>query len=247
MAFTRGEIYRLLPRLSASALKIDVLDSRSVAPSSPHLEVDKNDGVAKLKDTQMNYQPLTIGNRFRIQPPGCSAPDDGRIALIMRRGAFGSGEHETTASCLEILEQLDDLVGARVLDFGSGTGILSIAALRLGAAHTVCLDIDPRAVQTARDNTDLNGLLAQTTHTTTPLDQLTASDFDLILANIYADILLACAAELINRTRPGGQLLLSGIPWEENYSVRQTYERLGCTVLKNRLLAEYSTVLLRKS
>lgn len=194
----------------------------------------------------MDYQPLNIGNRFRIQPPGCSEPDDGRIALIMRRGAFGSGEHETTASCLEILEHLPEIAGARLLDFGSGTGILSIAALRLGAAHTVCLDIDPRAVQTARDNADLNGLLAQTEHTTTPLNQSTSSDFDLILANIYADILLVCAPELVKRTRPGGHLLLSGIPWEDNYAVRQAYERLGCIVLKNRLLAEYSTVLLRK-
>lgn len=192
------------------------------------------------------YEPFTIGTAFRIVPPCAAASTDGRIDLVMDRGAFGSGEHETTASCLEMLAGLPEIRGARLLDLGSGTGILALAALKLGAAHAVCIDIDPQAVEAAGRNGELNGLAGRLTHRAGTLDTLGENGFDLVLANIYGDLLLDLAEDLVARTRPGALLLLSGILWEYNFEVRQRYERLGCEVLSNRMLEQFSTVLVRR-
>ncbi len=190
---------------------------------------------------------FTIGTRFRVLTPGEPPSSEGLIDLVIAKGAFGSGEHETTASCLETMESLPELQGARVLDLGSGTGILAIGALKLGAAHAVCLDINPQAVETARRNCELNHVGDRTEHLTGVLSDLCGSDFDLVLANIYGDLLLELAADLVARAHPGALLLLSGILWEYNFEVRQAFETLGCTVVKNRMLAQFSTVLLRKN
>jgi ribosomal protein L11 methyltransferase len=192
------------------------------------------------------YSPFNIGTRFRIVPPGTPASAEGRIDLVIGKGAFGSGEHETTASCIEALETLPDVRGARVLDLGSGTGILAIAALKLGAASAVCIDIDPKAVETARRNFELNSLADRAEKFTGVLSSIPSADFDLVLANIYGDLLLDLGKDLAARARPGAVLLLSGILWEYNYDVRNYFEKLGCTVVKNRMLEQFSTVLLRK-
>jgi len=193
------------------------------------------------------YQPFNIGSKFRITPPDPFASCDGRIDLVMQRGAFGSGEHETTVSCLEALESFPEVNGARVLDLGSGTGILAIAALKLKADHTVCVDIDPSAVETAQINFQLNDLGEQATHITGTLDDVTEGGFDLILANIYGDILLGLVDPLTAKLKSGGALLLSGILWEYNFDVRQAYEKHGCVVLRNQMLDEFSTVLMQKN
>ena len=193
------------------------------------------------------YTPFTIGRRFRIIPPGAPAPTDDRLDIIMARGAFGSGEHETSASCLELLETLPDLPGARVLDLGSGTGILTLAALRLGAREALCVDIDPAAVAACRLACEQNGVEERVRHCCGTLEEVREGSFDLVLGNIYGDILLAVAPQLVAAARPGGRLLLSGILWQDNFDVRRRYEQLGCTVQKNRMLDEFSTVLLKKT
>ncbi len=193
----------------------------------------------------MKYQAFNIGKNFRIAAPG-SAPFANKIDLVMQRGAFGSGEHETTESCLELMEDLPGLQGARILDLGSGTGILAIAALKLGASHAVCVDIEEKAVQTAMTNCSLNGLDDRVTHVIGTLADITDDQFDMVLANIYGDILLGIAGPLSAAVKPGGMLLLSGILWEYNFDVRHAYERQECTVVKNRLLDEFSTILLSR-
>jgi len=193
------------------------------------------------------YPPFNVGSKFRIVPPDHPSATDGRIDLVMQRGAFGSGEHETTVSCLEVLESFPEVNGAQVLDLGSGTGILAIAALKLKAAHTVCVDIEPSAVETAQVNFQLNNLDEQATHITGTLDAVKERGFDLILANIYGDILLDLVEPLTAMVKPGGALLLSGILWEYNFDVRQAYKKRGCEIVRNRILEEFSTILLRKS
>lgn len=194
----------------------------------------------------MIYRPFAIGKTFRIVPPDTPPSAESRIDLVMARGAFGSGEHETTASCLEVLEGLPEVAGAQVLDLGSGTGILAIAALKLRAAGALCIDTDPQAVASAELACRQNGVASRARHLCGTLDDADADGFDLVLANIYGDILLEVGKGLVAATRPGGTLLLSGILWEYNFAVRQHYERLGCLVLKNRMLEEFSTVLLKK-
>ncbi len=194
-----------------------------------------------------DYQPILIGNSFRILPPTEPLPADERQNLIMDRGAFGSGEHETTASCLELLEGMNFDGTERVLDLGSGTGILTIAALLRGAGTASCIDIEAEAVASCRRNLAHNRIAEERVeHFCGTLDQFPGRSYQLILANIYGDILLDVAEELVARAAPGARLLLSGILWEYNFDVRKRYQKLGCRLIKNRMLSEFSTVLLEK-
>ena len=136
----------------------------------------------------MNYEPFDIGKNFRIVSPDTPAVS-GKTDIVMARGAFGSGEHETTASCIEILETLD-LNGQCFLDLGSGTAILAITALKLGAASGVCVDIEEDAVKSAKLNCELNGIDNELKHICGTLEAVDAEQFDFVLANIYGDILL---------------------------------------------------------
>jgi ribosomal protein L11 methyltransferase len=192
------------------------------------------------------YHPFSIGDRFRIVPPD-TPPIGDRIDLIMTRGAFGSGEHETTASCLEIMEMLENEVqDASVLDLGSGTGILAIAAVKLGAARAMCVEIDPAAAEIGEINGRINGVADQLDHLTGQLADVAEGRFDLILANLYSDILLDNAEELVARARPDALLLLSGILWEDSFTIRTRFVDLGCRVVKLRMMEEYCTVLLSR-
>jgi ribosomal protein L11 methyltransferase len=202
--------------------------------------------VTEPPEPRDDYRPFDLGARFRIVPPHVPALAGERIVLLLPRGAFGSGEHETTASCIEVLETLPEVSGARVLDLGSGTAILAVAALKLGAKTALCVDDSPRAIECGRRCCELNGVAARVTHLCGTLADVGEGAFDLALANVYADVLLDVAGGLLARAEPKALLLLSGIPWEDNFELRRRYERLGCTVLRNRMLEEYSTVLLRK-
>ena len=190
------------------------------------------------------YKPFNIGQNFRIVPPD-TPPIIDRTDIVMSRGAFGSGEHETTASCIEMMESLD-LSGQNFLDLGSGTGILAIAAIKLGAATGLCIDIEADAVESARKNCELNGIGVEIEHCCGTLEHVKEQQFDFALANIYGDILLDVCEDLVARVKVAGTLLLSGILWEYNFDVRQKYERAGCAIRRNKMLEEFSTVLLEK-
>ena len=200
---------------------------------------------AAAASARTDFTPLLIGEGFSIVPPGTAAPDHNRLAIFMARGAFGSGDHETTRSCLELMETLRFSGPPKILDLGSGTGLLSIAALKLFGGHAWCVDIAESAVASARHNCDLNQIDSVTHHCGT-LDTLKESEFDLILANIYGDILLDVADDLAGRAAAGATILLSGILWEYNFDIRKRYQGLGCILIKNRLMEEFSTVLLQK-
>ncbi len=200
--------------------------------------------VLRPDKPENQFASLDIGRRFRIRAPHVPAAGDGRIELVMSRGAFGSGEHETTASCLELLETLDGIADAEVLDLGSGTGVLALAALCLGATRATCVDVSAEAVAVARENGRLNGLDARLDHVLGTLEAVGERDFDLILANLYGDLLIDLAADVVARARPGARILLSGMLWEYNFEARRSFTRLGCRELSNRMLTEFSTALL---
>lgn len=164
-----------------------------------------------------------------------------------KKGAFGSGEHETTASCLEELERIPGLTGMRGLDLGSGTGILAIAAVRLGAASVVAVDIDPKAAASCAANVRLNGVADRVFTVCGELASVGRGLYDLLMANIYADIHLALAGEMVARVRPGGWLLLSGIPLQDKFDVQRRFANLGCIQTDLRIMEDYVTLVMRKA
>jgi ribosomal protein L11 methyltransferase len=147
-------------------------------------------------------------------------------------------------SCLEMIESMGDLTGARVLDLGAGTGILGIAALRSGASYALLVDTDPRAVEASRRHAELNRVADRVDVVHGQLADVGGDMFDIAFANIHGDVLIPIAGRLVDSVRPGGRILLSGIAWEWTWPVRDAYERRGCRLMKRRFLEEFSTMLL---
>ncbi len=188
------------------------------------------------------YKPLDIGRRLRVVPQwlaGESVP--GRVDLLLEPGlTFGTGSHPTTQLCLEALERRVR-PGDRVLDLGCGSGILSIAALLLGAESALGVDIDPKAPDVAYENAALNGIdrgsyqvLAGNVLGDDALRrQLAGEGWDLILANIVADVILPLSGVVGPWLAPGGWFLCSGIIDSRAGEVRSALERNGFTVAES--------------
>lgn len=184
---------------------------------------------------------------FRILAPAEEPPPGarpGRFDLVLERTAFGGGAHPTTASCLALLAELAPLDGLTVLDLGSGSGILGIAALRLGAARALCVDVNPDAVASAERNGARNGVADRLDHLAGTADELAGRTFDLVVANVGGELLLDRAERIAPLARPGGRLLLSGLlaGWEPELAA--AYARAGCTVLAREHPGEFCTLLL---
>lgn len=154
--------------------------------------------------------PRHFGNRLWVCPTGVAAPAPDAVVVQLDPGlGFGTGAHPTTALCLRWLAQNPPL-GSDVIDWGCGSGILAVAAARLGARRVWALDIDPQALTATADNAARNGVLGRLR--VMLADELAAGTAaDLILANILAPVLVALAPRLQHTLRPGGALLLSGL------------------------------------
>lgn len=192
------------------------------------------------------FTSFTVG-RFSIIPAGGPAPDAVDLPIVLgRHGAFGSGEHETTVACLELLTTIPKLQGCHALDLGSGTGILSIAAARLGVKMVVAVDLDQAAVRSCAANVALNDLQGRIQPVWGELAAVADQCYDLVLANIYVDILVPLAAQLVALTRRGGHLLLSGVPLQDKFDLVQCYTALGCRVVDSRIGEDFATYLFVK-
>lgn len=157
--------------------------------------------------TQSQFEPIRISKRLWIVPSWHTAPDPAAINLELDPGlAFGTGSHPTTRLCLEWLEA-NVTQGCSVLDYGCGSGILAIAAKKLGAGDTAGVDIDPLALTTAADNAARNAVAIRWLHSSEPL----TGCFDLVVANILTNPLMLLAPVLAARLAPGGRLALSGV------------------------------------
>jgi ribosomal protein L11 methyltransferase len=160
----------------------------------------------------------------------------GEIVLEIDPGmAFGTGQHPTTAMCLRALEKLVR-PGVRVLDLGCGTGILAIAAAKLGAASVVAVDIDPNAVRAARENAAANGVADAVDVREGTLDALDGESFDIIVANISGLTLERLAPELARRLAPSGALVTSGFLEDAVTALTGAYAAVGLSA--HRLVAD---------
>jgi ribosomal protein L11 methyltransferase len=161
--------------------------------------------------TQSQFEPIRVSERLWIVPSWHEAPDPNALVLVLDPGmAFGTGSHPTTRLCLEWLERTVT-PGVSLLDYGCGSGILAIAAAKLGAAEVLGVDIDLQAVTAARNNAERNTVSARFDDSARPL----AGQFDIVVANILANPLKALAPAITAHVRRGGRLALSGILLEQ--------------------------------
>lgn len=196
-----------------------------------------------------NFRPRRIGKRITVKPSWERySPSPEEIVVTIDPGqAFGTGTHETTQMCLKLLEQAFDAHPAprRVLDVGTGTGILGIAAALLGAPYTLGIDVDPKGVEVAGENARINGVEARFHVATTPLSSVEGK-YDLILANVLAEILCDLRQDIADRVVPGGKLILSGILTEKSDWVAREYEAVGCRLANRKEEDQWTALLLQR-
>lgn len=206
---------------AAQAAELDSLPIYRLA------EVPEQDWV---RLSQAQFTPIQISSRLWIVPSWHQIPDPAAVSLILDPGlAFGTGSHPTTQLCLAWLDE--NLRGGEdVLDYGCGSGILAIAALKLGAGHAVGIDIDPQAVVASRDNARRNQLDQMQAEFYTPqfapqAALAAAAWADVVVANILANPLIVLAPLLMSMTRKDGRIALSGILRDQAKEVASIYRQ----------------------
>ncbi|HYW03261.1 MAG TPA: 50S ribosomal protein L11 methyltransferase [Gammaproteobacteria bacterium] len=169
-----------------------------------------------------DFRAMRFGRRLWVCPRGSTPPDPEAVNVMLDPGlAFGTGTHATTALCLEWLDANGADVAGEVIDYGCGSGILSIAAARLGARRVWAVDNDPQALLATRENAAHNAV-AGTVRPRLP-EELSALQADLLLANILAAPLIELADRIADRVRPGGHVVLSGILRDQAKRVADAY------------------------
>ena len=187
------------------------------------------------------YKPMEIGERLLVVPEWEQAQEDGRVKLVLNPGlTFGTGSHATTRLCLTALEEAVH-GGETVLDLGCGSGILSIAALRLGAASAKAVDIDDKCLTVAYENAALNGI-GKDRYTVRWGDVLTdkalqaefGGDYDIVVANIVADVIMGLSGKVRPFLKEGGLFLCSGIIDDRAAEVLEKLKADGWDVFEQR-------------
>lgn len=181
---------------------------------------------------QASLRPFPIGTRFLVCPSGSTGTADGRIAIALVPGrAFGTGEHPTTRLCLEGLERAME-AGSRWLDLGTGSGLLSVAASRLGASRVDARDVDPEAVEVAAETFVRNGLDASVRAEVGSTEELGDGAYDGVVANIATSFFVTGGAREIARVlAPGGILLAAGLLVEDDAQVSGSLAAAGLRVV----------------
>ncbi len=195
-----------------------------------------------------HFTLLKIGERLVVKPSWIEyEPGEGELLIELDPGlAFGTGYHPTTYTCLEAMEQLVQ-PGMNVLDLGCGSGILTIAAVKLGAGRVTALDLDPQAVQASRQNFRRTRIQKQVNLDQGSLPHRLAPSgaFDLVLANISARGIRERAPDILPALRPGGTLVASGIIEEQHAETVETLVQAGFTGVETRLKEDWVTLTCR--
>ena len=201
-----------------------------------------------------NYPPQEVGGKIVVLPYWRADEETDRVKVILDPGlTFGTGAHPSTQM---VMEKMEEVVrpGFRCLDLGSGSGILSIAALRLGAASAIGMDIDPKAEDIARENAAYNGFTApaftaltgNVTEDKALMEKLAAQEYDLVLVNIVADVIIGLAPILPNFLTPSCHLICSGILDSRLEDVTAALEKAGLTIRAVKAKEDWRCVLAGK-
>lgn len=206
--------------------------SETIADAISRLNIRAKVTMEKLEDQQWerawmeNFHPMRFGKRLWIVPHGQQLPDDAidPVVVLLDPGlAFGTGTHPTTSLCLQWLDG-QDLTGKSLIDYGCGSGVLAIAALKLGVASAVGIDHDPQALIASKQNAEENGVADRLTviGSNVPTD----NQADVVVANILASVLIELAPKIGKLVKPGGLIALSGILAEQADAVIAAYSTM---------------------
>ncbi|HBV41005.1 MAG TPA: 50S ribosomal protein L11 methyltransferase [Erwinia sp.] len=187
-----------------------------------HHKIEQIEDKDWEREWMENFHPMRFGQRLWICPSWRDVPDPDAVNVMLDPGlAFGTGTHPTTSMCLSWLDGLD-LAGKTVIDFGCGSGILAISALKLGAAQAIGIDIDPQAIQASRDNAERNGV-SERLSLYLPHEQPENLSADVVVANILAGPLRELAPLISVLPVSGGHLGLSGVLSSQAEGVCEAY------------------------
>jgi ribosomal protein L11 methyltransferase len=205
-----------------------------------------------MSSWKKHYHPIPIGKRLLVLPAWAEQTDLKRIAVrIDPSMAFGTGTHPSTQLCLEMIETYT-LPGQPAIDVGCGSGILSIAALKLGASHALGVDIDNASIRATRENAEANGVINQTECGPGSVQEVLAGSFSirqapLVLANILANVLIGLLEEgLANLVPPGGVLVMAGILAEQSEKVQKAAAAHNLTFLETRQSGDWVALAFRR-
>ncbi len=199
-----------------------------------------------------NYHPIPVGERLLVLPAWIEQGDPDRIEVrIDPSMAFGTGTHPSTQLCMELTERYTR-PGEPVIDVGCGSGILSIAALKLGASHALAVDIDPESIRATEENSARNGVADRVEVGLGSVSEINAGDFSLrqaplVLANILSAVILKLLEDgLVELVRPGGTLVLAGILEEQAARILEASGQHGLTLLEKRQQGDWVALALQR-
>jgi ribosomal protein L11 methyltransferase len=193
-----------------------------------------------------SVQPITIGNRLLVAPTWHPVDTNDRIVIrIDPKMSFGTGFHESTRLCCVLLEEYVTR-GARVLDVGTGTGLLAIAAVKFGAVHAIGLDIDEWSIENARESVRINRVEDQTTISQTPLAELEERAFDLIVSNIVLRTNIELLDEFYRKLKQMGMLIVSGLLHHDRDAMRKALEAHAFVIVEERSENEWIAIAARR-
>ena len=220
----------------------DLSSIKAVLPRTLLAENSKSE-VSRLEDREWtrvwmdDFAPIQMGPRLWVCPSWAVPPDEALVNVMLDPGlAFGTGTHATTAMCLGALDAAVS-GGESVVDYGCGSGILAIAALKLGASKALGVDNDPQALAASRDNAARNQIGTDQFDVVMPEDDMLlawSNAASVVVANILAGPLLSLAHDLIELTAPGGRLLLTGVLEEQAAKLIEHYEHVSLDVINRR-------------
>ncbi|MEY4699663.1 MAG: hypothetical protein RIR85_1083 [Pseudomonadota bacterium] len=221
-AWEQSQVIALFDENGLTAAEISLALSEEGFQVNMPLErsVEEQDWV---RLTQSQFDPIQVGQRLWVVPSWHDAPNDpNAVCLAVDPGlAFGTGSHPTTKLCMQWLEEHAGLGEKTLLDYGCGSGILAIAAKRLGCGPAIGVDIDPQAVSSAKDNAIRNEVSVEFY---LPEEDTATSQHDVVVANILANPLQVLAPALCQRIAPEGHIVLSGILARQAEEVIDTYK-----------------------
>ena len=199
------------------------------------------------EDWEKNLKVIKITDKIVIKPSFRDySPSEGEIVItIDPKMSFGTGEHQTTKLMLSMCEKHIEKK-TKVLDVGTGTGVLAIASVMLGADYALGIDNDEWCYENALENIDQNHVYGKVEFRLAEVGNIVEHDFDCLLANIQKDVLLIIAKELVSKVKNGGKVILSGLLFTDEDDIRECYTKLGLSFVEKMQLDEWIALVFEK-